>query len=228
MDTGVLSIILHNFPYPSHWTRVCSTIMFVLDVVLFLVFGTIYLTRWIKFHSFTYRTVSHDSEEIALQACPAIQWLTITIQVQLTCAESWGYGFTILAFVMWWIGLVWVMSICVILYIHLVKNPSRSVVDKWLPTAVFIPIVGTLTVSNAAGSIVNNAINDTHLPDRLAVPMIIIGFVSVGFALSLGFVMYAIYMHRLMISGWPTPMKIPSMLLTVFCSESLPTTANIV
>jgi tellurite resistance protein TehA-like permease len=215
MDTGVLSIILRHFPYPSHWTRVCSTIMFVLEIVLFLAFGTIYVLRWTLFYTWTSKHVGGDSEEIALQACPAITWLTIVIQVQLTCAESWGYGFTILAYVMWWIGLIWVMSICVILYLHLVKNPSRAVVDKWLPTAVFIPIVGTLTAGNAAGSIVNNAINNTHLGDRLAVPMIIIGFMCVGFALSLGFVMYSIYMHRLMVSGWPEPMKIPAMILTV-------------
>jgi hypothetical protein len=45
--------------------------------------------------------------------------------------------------------------------------------------------------------------------------MIIIGFCAVGFALGLGFVVYSIYTHRLMTSGWPEPMKIPGMILTV-------------
>jgi tellurite resistance protein TehA-like permease len=184
MDTGVLSLILHGFPYPSHWTRVCSTIMFVMDVVIFLILGTVYLTRWIIFRKYTYYHTRRDSEEIALQACPCIQWLTITVQVQLTCGESWGYGFTILAYVMWWIGLLWVITICVLrefhsffissckhkigsdivaVYIHLIKNPSRAIVDKWLPTAVFIPIVGIFTAANAGGAIVVNAVNDTHM-----------------------------------------------------------------
>ena len=110
MDTGVLSIILHQFPYPSHWTRVCSTILFVLNLVLFLLFITIYLLRWTVYRTSTFSHTSVDAEEIALQACPIITWLTLTIQVQLICAQSWGYGFTILAFVMWWISLLWIKT----------------------------------------------------------------------------------------------------------------------
>ena len=215
MDTGVLSIILHQFPYPSHWTRVCSTIMFVTNFLLFLTFGTIYTLKWTLFRRFTFEHVRKDAEEIALQVCPAISWLTITIQIQLTCAESWGYGFTLLAFVMWWIGLVWVISMCMLLYLHLMKHPSGEEIDKWLPTAVFIPIVAIFTLGNAAGVIVNNAMNDTHLPDSLAIVLIVVGFMCVGFGIGLGLIMYTVYAHRLFTSGWPSPLKIPSMILTV-------------
>lgn len=100
MDTGVLSIVFHQFAYPSHWTRVISTIMFVLNIVLSLVIGSIYSLRWTVFRRATFMRTSSDAEEIALQACPAITWLTLTIQVQLICAQSWGYGWTVLAFVM--------------------------------------------------------------------------------------------------------------------------------
>lgn len=216
MDTGVLSIILHQFPYPSHWTRVCSTILFVTNIVLFLNFSTIYLLKWTRFRKITFDHVRKDCEEIALQACPAITWLTLVTQVQLTCAQSWGYGFTILAFVMWWIGLVCVLTVCVLLYLHMMKHPSGLLVDRSLPTAVFIPIVGLLTVANTAGVIINNSNNATHLPDSLAIPLILVGFICVGFAIGLGLVMYAIYSHRLFTSGWPSPLKIPAMILTVF------------
>ena len=172
MDTGVLSIILHQFPYPSHWTRVCSTIMFIFTIVLFLSFGTIYILRWTIYFKTTLRDVRKDPEEIALQACPAITWLTLTEQVQLTAAQSFGYGFTVLAFVMWWIALVWVLSILIVLYIHLVKYHSGTMVDKLLPTAVFVPVVGFLTVANAAGTIVNGAVHHTHLSVTLAIPLV--------------------------------------------------------
>jgi tellurite resistance protein TehA-like permease len=195
--------------------------MFVLNLCLFLLFGCIYVIRWTYFRRSTFMRTSSDAEEIALQACPAITWLTLTMQVQLTCAQSWGYGFTILAFVMWWIALVWVVTICVLLYIHLIKKPSHCLVDKWLPTAVFIPIVGVFTVANAGGVIVNGALNDTHMPDRLAVPIIVVGFMLVGFGLGLGCVMYAVYMHRLMTSGFPEALKIPGMILTIGpCGQS--------
>jgi hypothetical protein len=54
--------------------------------------------------------------------------------------------------------------------------------------------------------------------------MIIIGYCAVGFALGLGFVVYSIYTHRLMASGWPEPMKIPGMILTVEIPSSRPNT----
>ena len=208
MDTGVLSIILHQFPYPSHWTRVCSSIMFVLNIVLFLTFMTIYLLKWTLFYKHTLDHVRKDSEEIALQVAPAITWLTLTTQVQITCAESWGYGFTLLAFVMWWIGVVWVIAVLMILYLHLVKHPSGRLIDRWLPTAVFIPIVATFTVANTAGVIVNTAVNDTHLPDRLAIPLILVGFMEVGLGIGVAMIMYAVYAHRLFTSGWPPALHI--------------------
>lgn len=215
MDTGVLSVILHQFPYPSHWTRVCSTIMFITNIVLFFTIGTVYLLRWVLFFKSTRLACRDDPEEIALQACPAIAWITLTIQVQITCAESWGYGWTILALTMWWISLIWVMAILLTLYIHLIKYHSSATVDISLPTAVFIPIVGIFTIANAAGIIINNAENHTHLNENLAVPMIVVGFTCVGLGLGLMMVVYSIYTHRLMTSGWPPALKIPSMILTV-------------
>jgi tellurite resistance protein TehA-like permease len=221
MDTGVLSIIFHQFPYPSHWTRVISTIMFVLNIVLSLVIFTIYLLRWTLFSRDTFRLTSTDAEQLALQACPSITWITLTIQVQLTCAQAWGYGWTIASICMWWIALVWVLGICTLLYLHLIKKPSHSLVDKWLPTAVFIPIVAVFTLANAGGLIVNGAVNDTHLHPSLAVPIILVGFLLVGFGLGLAVVMYAVYMHRLMTSGFPESLKIPAMILTIGpCGQS--------
>lgn len=189
--------------------------MFITNIVLSLIIGSIYILRWSFFFRSTYRQISSNAEEIALQAAPAITWLTITIQVQLTCAQSWAYGFTVLALCMWWIGLVWVVAVCVILYLHLIKRPSHCLVDKWLPTAVFIPIVAVFTLANAGALIVNGALNDTHLNADLAVPIIIVSFMLVGFGLGLAGVMYAVYMHRLMTSGFPESLKIPSMILTI-------------
>ncbi|KPI36519.1 Sulfite efflux pump SSU1 [Cyphellophora attinorum] len=228
MDTGVLSVVLRQFPYPSHWTRVCSAIMFVTTVVLAATFASIYLIRWTRFRKDTFNATHLEAEEIALQACPAITWALITIQVQLTCAQSWGYGCTILAYVMWWIGLVWIVSICVTLYLHLIKHPSQSIIDRFLPTAVFIPIVGIFTQANAAGVIVNGAINDTRMSAAMAVPIIIVGFMLVGFGLGLAIVMYSIYAHRLMTSGFPEALKIPSMILTIGpCGQSASALLNL-
>lgn len=215
MDTGVLGLFLHNFPFPSKWTHMCSIVIFVFDLVLFLVFGAASLLRWLLFFRPTLRCLKKDSEEIALQACPAITWLTVAAQIQLICAARWGFGFMVLAYAMWWVGLVWVLLISVILYLHLIRKPHRAFVDKWLPTAIFIPLVGALTVGDVAGIMINSGSGPSQVDRTSANSMIIVGFMCVGFALGLSCVMYAIYMHRLMVSGWPSALKIPSMILTV-------------
>ena len=175
-----------------------------------------------------FRKTRQDAEEIALQAAPAITWLTITMQVQLTCAQSWGYTFTIIAYVMWCIAIPWVGTICVLLFLHLVVRHDEDIVDKWLPTAVFVPIVGMLTVANAAGVIVNGATNSTHMSHELAVPMIVIGFILTGMGIGLAIIMYAVYMHRLMTSGFPESLKIPAMILTIGpCGQSATALINL-
>ncbi|UKZ68396.1 uncharacterized protein TrAtP1_009435 [Trichoderma atroviride] len=198
----------------KNFSTICIVI-FVFELVLFLVFGAVSLLRWLFFFRPTLRYLKNDSEEIALQACPAITWLTLAAQIQIICAARWGFGFTILAYAMWWVGLVWVLLISVILYLHLIRKPHRAFVDKWLPTAIFIPLVGTLSVGDVAGVMINDSSGTSQVDRELAIPMIIVGFMCVGFALGLSCVMYAIYMHRLMVSGWPSALKIPSMILTV-------------
>lgn len=214
MDTGVLSIIFHQFPYSSHWTRTIASILFVMNIILFLVFGLIYIAHWSIYYKTTSTFVRAEAEEIALQACPAISWLTIATDVQLICGH-WGYGFTIVAYVMWWVAVVWVVTICILLFLHLMKYASTSVVDQLLPTAVFVPIVGIFTVANLAGIIATQTADNVHVTSGMITSLVIIGFLLVGFGGGLAIVMYAIYMHRLMTSGWPAALKIPSMILTV-------------
>ncbi|KAL7967521.1 hypothetical protein HDV63DRAFT_382410 [Trichoderma sp. SZMC 28014] len=85
----------------------------------------------------------------------------------------------------------------------------------WITSSFFIPLVGALTVGDVAGVMINSGSGPSQVGRTLANPMIIVGFMCVGFALGLSCVMYAIYMHRLMVSGWPSALKIPSMILTV-------------
>ncbi|KAK1238047.1 hypothetical protein MKX08_002626 [Trichoderma sp. CBMAI-0020] len=97
---------------------------------------------------------------------------------------------------MWWVGLVWILLISVILYLHLIRKPHRAFVDQWLPTAMFIPLVGALTVGDVAGVMINGGSGPSQVERTLGIPMVIVGFI-------------------LMVSGWPSALKIPSMILTV-------------
>jgi len=59
MGTGITSILLYNFPYPSHWLRILGIIIFVLNLVIFamLAFGN--LVRYIRFKGVFTSTLTH-------------------------------------------------------------------------------------------------------------------------------------------------------------------------
>ena len=184
--------------------------MFVLDVVLFVIIGSIFAAGWILYWEETKKACFGDAEEIALLGAPGIAWFTITGQVALTCSESWGYRLTVLSYVMWWIGAAWILFICTTLYICIAKSALTD--DQHLPTAVFLPIVGIMTAATIGGLICNYG---RDLSARMAVPVIICSYLLLGYGLFLAIAMYATYLHRLIVCGWPTANKIPGMILTI-------------
>jgi tellurite resistance protein TehA-like permease len=184
--------------------------MFVIDLVLFIVFAILYLSRWLLFWAETKTRIFEDAEEIALLGAPAIAWFTITGQVALTCSEAWGYRLTVLAYVMWWIGAAWIFVVCSTLYICISKSALTD--DEHLPTAVFLPIVGIMTAATIGGVI---CIYGKDIDPRMAVPIIVCSYLLLGCGLFLALAMYAAYLHRLIICGWPPAPKIPGMILTI-------------
>ena len=184
--------------------------MFVIDVVLYVVIGTIFAAGWILYWEETKYACFQDAEEIALLGAPVIAWFTITGQVALTCSESWGYRLTVLSYVMWWIGAAWILFICSTLYICIAKSALTD--DEHLPTAVFLPIVGIMTAATMGGLICNYG---ADLSASMAVPVIVCSYLLLGYGLFLAFAMYAAYLHRLIICGWPPANKIPGMILTI-------------
>ncbi|KAK6905845.1 hypothetical protein I203_106679 [Kwoniella mangroviensis CBS 8507] len=48
MGTGIVSILLYTFPYLARWLRTIGIVIFVLDVVLFLLLSVGNLIRYIQ------------------------------------------------------------------------------------------------------------------------------------------------------------------------------------
>jgi tellurite resistance protein TehA-like permease len=197
-------------PYQFKGLHVLSWIMFVLELVIYTVVWACFIARWTMYWKETKHRIFNDAEEIALTGAPAIVWFTISGLVALKCSDSWGYGFTVLAYVMWWIGMAWIIVQCSTLFICLSKESLTD--DEHLPTAVFLPIVGVMTSASIGGIICNNA---AHISTRMALPVIIVSYLCLGYALFLALAVYAAYLHRLIIIGWPPVEKIPAMILTV-------------
>ena len=210
MDTGILSIILHQQPYQFHGIGVLSTIMFVLNVVQFTLISFFLLLRCIKHPKETYNSVFSNPEDIAYLAAGAVAWLTIAAQLVLTCAQAWGHGWSVAAIVFWWIGLAWAVTVCAMMIICFARYNLTG--PEQLSPAVFMPTVA-LATSGAMGGLITSY--GVDLSARLALPTVIVGYMSTGYGFFTCLILYPIFLQRLMVNGWPPYAKIPGMMLLI-------------
>jgi tellurite resistance protein TehA-like permease len=210
MDTGILSIIMHLLPWQFRGLGILSTIMFVLNLILFTAFSLLAIPRLLTFPSHLKRETLNQLEEISYQGAPAISYLTLVAQVVLTCSTAWGFRLTILAYVLWWIGLVWTVTLCSASVIVLVKRSITG--DRSLSPAVFLPLIAVMTLGVTGGIVTRYPVG---LSARLAIPIIVTIYMAIGYAFFLSLLYYAIYTHRLLAVVPPMRAKLPSLCITI-------------
>jgi tellurite resistance protein TehA-like permease len=210
MDTGILSIILNLLPYHFTGQGILSTILFVFNIVLFTLLALFSILRLVKHPQHVHTTTFSSAEELSYLGAPAIAYLTLVAQIALTCSTAWGFHWTIAAVVFWWIGVVWTISL---VSFTLVVFAKRNIVqDRTLSPAIFLPLIGIMTLGTAGGIVVNYSVGITP---GMAVPIIVVAYMAIGYALFLSIMYYTLFTHRLMVSGLPEPVKIPALVITV-------------
>jgi tellurite resistance protein TehA-like permease len=129
----------------------------------------------------------------------------------LTCSTAWGQGFTILAYVLWWIGMSWIVTVCTTLYISSAK--LRLVSNRTLPSIIFLPLVGVMTAANCLGGLLRiqrmRSLQGLQCQWSLSHSSVLamVLWSPSWFALST--------FSSLLENGWPTPEKIPGLILLV-------------
>jgi tellurite resistance protein TehA-like permease len=210
MDTGIISIIMNILPWQFQGLGIISTIMFVFNLVLFVAFSVLALIRLFTFPKHVQSETLNALEELSYQGAPAIAYLTLVAQVSLTCSTAWGFRLTILAYVLWWIGLVWTVLLCSASVIVLTKRSITN--DRELSPAIFLPLISVMTLGTTGGIVVNYSVG---MSARLAIPIIVVSYLCIGYAFFLALLYYAIYAHRLIAVGPPEMAKLPAMVITI-------------
>ncbi|KAG9186953.1 hypothetical protein G6011_10061 [Alternaria panax] len=122
----------------------------------------------------------------------------------------WGYTWTVFAYVSWWIGLVWTVTLCSFQVIVLAKR--NIIVDYELSSAILLPLISVMTLGTTGGLIANYSV---RLSASMAVPVIVTGYMCTGYAFFLALLYYAFIAHKLIAADLPPPMQIPSLVITV-------------
>ena len=212
MNTGILSALMHTLPYHFPGLDIISTVLFVIDLALFILFSIIFALRFTLYGKTAWNEISSDVNELCFTATLPISWMTLTtLSAIIVSNANWGgHAFTLVAYVMWWIGVLWTLVLATVVYALLTQ---RSLTDpKTLSLAIILPAVATSTVAAEGGLI---CIYSAEMSARLAVPVIIVSFMLVGMGIFLGTLIYGLFLQRMLVTGWFDGVKRPTLILLV-------------
>lgn len=81
MGTGISSILLHNFPYHARWLEILGDIVFVLNVVMFVVLLFLTAYRHLKFKNSFRITLEHVTASM-FWGCFPMGFVTIVVSLE--------------------------------------------------------------------------------------------------------------------------------------------------
>ena len=229
MNTGILGILMHQLPYQFNGLPVLSTIMYLLDLTIFAIVCCMTILRWALYPKAAQRKTAASIDEIAFLGAAPITFLTLASLTGLIVSNAYwgGHAWSIVAYVMWWIGMSWMLTTCTDADIPLLITLLTMAVgvgicitlfranfidDRSMTPSPFLPVVGVATAAVTGGQIINYAYD---ISPRLAVPVIVVAYLLGGLAIWLSIILYGVFFHRLMASGWPEPAKRPALMMLV-------------
>lgn len=212
MNSGALSELLHQCPYRFNGIDILADIFFVVNLTLYTIFSVLFIARFFWFRWDAYHEIVNNMADLTFVSCWAIAFMTLTAGVSLIVSNAWwgGYPFSVVAYVMWWIVMLWNGCLLFWAFLTLIRRHDAS--DRRLPTSIIIPAVSVATVS-ITGAVVATFSKD--MSARLAIPMIIVSFNWAGVGILLGIILYCYLFHSLLAQGWPPPDATPTIFIMV-------------
>jgi hypothetical protein len=111
MSTGALSIAIHQVPYHARWLNIISTVLFVLNLALFLLFTFLSSLRYLMHPELFPAVLRHGHQSLFLATFP-VGLATSINMIVLVCTPVWGQGMAILAWALWWLDSVLAAVTC--------------------------------------------------------------------------------------------------------------------
>jgi len=212
MNAGIISTLLHQFPYQFRGVQVLSTIGFLLDLTLYVIFSVIFTLRFLLYRGQALAEITSNVPELCLMPTWCIAFMTLVSFVSLTVSNAaWGgENWTLLAVAMWWMATVWMFGKLFFCFVTLIRE--HNLLDRQLPTLIIIPAVGVATLAAVGGVVTTSASN---LSANLAVPIILTSFCAAGVGLILGLILYTYLFHQLLAHGWPAAASTPTIFILV-------------
>jgi len=206
MSTGALAVVLGNTPNTFTGLQIIGKVVFIFDIVLFAVFNVLMAWRFILVPRKMLASLHHPVEGLFHG--------TYWVSVALILNNAYVYGnadtgpwFPKALEVCFWMYCSVAFIIGVFQYSMFFRLERLNVTDA-VPAWIF-PIYPLLVVGTLAGTIL------PAQPNGPSWNIFIGGVLLQGVAWVVSFLMYAIYMQRLMTGNLPSPATRPGMFVSV-------------
>ena len=206
MSTGSLAVVLGNTPNTFTGLRTIGKVVFIFDLVLFVLFNALMAMRFVLVPRKLLASLHHPVEGLF----HGTYWVSVALI--LNCAYIYGNADTGPWFpkaleVCFWIYCGIAFAIGVFQYSMFFRLERLNVTDA-VPAWIF-PIYPLLVVGTLAGTIL------PAQPNGPSWNIFIGGVLLQGVAWVVSFLMYALYMQRLMTGALPSPATRPGMYVSV-------------
>ncbi|KAI1621389.1 sulfite efflux pump SSU1 [Exophiala viscosa] len=196
MGTGIVSILLNQFPYKARWLYCLSVIVFVLNFALFMLFVGLSILRFAMWPCTRRITANKPTQALYLSTIPTTMSTLINMMV-FVCVPAWGEWVVYTAWGLWMADAVMSLICALWLPFLLIKRTNETPLSGYTALQLF-PIIATVVASASAG-VVANVI---PRPEQ-ALATVIVGYVLWGLGVPSALFIMVVYFQRLAIHKLP-------------------------
>lgn len=200
--TGIVTTVLHQLHYQFQGLGIIANIFWVITILTLVVFLLVYILRAIVFPRHVRNQFASNFMETACLCCISIAFTTIIQMIALTLTPSWGPGWGMAAYVLWWINVVMAALACTAIPYVLTKVNGTGVDST--PPAALLPSIAALTIAAAGGVICRYG----AISASLQVPVIIVSYLFVGIGLPLALIIDAVILARFLDRSFPMKQQV--------------------
>lgn len=206
MSTGGIALLLAVTPHRFRGLTTIGTMVFIFDLVLFVLLSAFILARFVLFPGTFSKSVSHPTESLFIPT------FFLTISTIISCIQQYGYPSTgpwlvVTVRILFWIYVAITFSTAVLQY-HLLFTGKPLTLQSMTP-AWILPVFPVMLSGTVASVIAGSQ------PRDHAIAIIIAGSTFQGLGITISIFMYSNYIGRLMSSGLPLPETRPGMFISV-------------
>jgi C4-dicarboxylate transporter/malic acid transport protein len=206
MSTGGLALLLGSQPHAFRGLLTIGKIVFIFDLVLFVLACSAITYRFVKFPGTFKASLIHPTESLFLPTS-LLSVASIISAIGIYGIAATGHWLVQVYKALFWLYFAFTFVSAVAQYYYLFSRPQftiQGMVPSWILPIFPFMLCGTISSSGAG-----------RMAPKEAMPLVVGGLTAQGLGMLVAFIMYAQYIRRLLQFGLPSPNMRPGMFISV-------------